>query len=141
MFVGQAEAVEHGLDGVGAKGRTEERAAQRVAAGGNARVAEQLMVHEKRGTEGTAGVAGGGRDEERVEDFGAGEFSVGDAVESDAAGEAQVARSGEALHFPGHAEDGFLRDKLDGRGEVHLALGEQRLRSARRTFEQGFEFF
>ena len=52
-----------------------------------------------------------------------------------------MARTGEALRFPGHAQHGFFRDKLDGGGEIHLALGEQCLRSARRTFEQGLEFF
>jgi len=80
------------------------------------------VVRPEGGAEGAAGVAGRGLDPEALEDAVAQQATVGDAVERDAAGEAEVFLAGPALHVPGHAQHDFFGHHLDAGGKVHLAL-------------------
>ena len=66
-------------------------------------------------------------------------LAVGDAVERDAAGEAQVLLAGLLGETARQAQHHLLDHRLDRRGEVHVALLEQHLRLARRAAEQRVE--
>ena len=87
-------------------------------------VAEHLVMDGQRGAERAAGVAGRRLDPEALERPLAQQPAVADAVERDAAGEAEVLHAGLAVHVPRHAQHDLLGHLLDRRGEVHLALRE-----------------
>ncbi len=54
-----------------------------------ARAAENLMIHGERGADGKAGIACSGLDEDALERRRVENFSIGDAIEGHAAGQAQ----------------------------------------------------
>ena len=70
-----------------------------------------------------AGIAGGGLDPDVVEAPVAQDLAVGDAVQRDAAGQAQVRHPGlRCARARGQAQHDLLGHGLDGGGEIHLAL-------------------
>jgi len=142
---GQVVGVQIGLDLVAGEFGAEKGALHAVArfavlAGRHLpRLAERVVPVGERRAEGATGVARGRLDEQAVEDAGAQQDAVGDAVERDAAGHAQVALAGELAGVPRQLEDDLLGDLLDRLGQVHLARADRRLGLARRSAEQGGE--
>ena len=66
-------------------------------------------------------------------------FAVGDAIERDPAGEAQLFHAGFGGERPRKPQHHFFRHCLDRGGKVHLALGQPDVRLARRAAEQRVE--
>src|SRR5262245_34168588 len=87
----RAGGLEAALDVVLLVSRSEERALHDVVlAVGVALLAEELMPTRQRGPDSAAGVAGGRLDPDVLERTVAENLAVGDAIERDAAGQAQV---------------------------------------------------
>ena len=103
-----------------------------------ARPAENRVVHGKRGADGKSGISRSRLNENLFEGRGAENLSVGHAIESHAAGEAQrllAAFLGEAV--PAGDENLFERG-LHAGGDVVVALRERLVRLSRRP-EKLFE--
>ena len=90
-------------------------------------------------TPSAARVAGGRLNPQLVERALAQNPPVGHAVERDAAGQAEFLHPRLGVDVPGHPQHDLLGDGLDRGGEVHVALGQQRLGLARRTAEEPVE--
>jgi len=69
---------------------------------------------DERRADRAAGVAGSGLDPEAIEPSFAQQLAVGDAVERDAAGEAEVLLAGFFLDSPGQLQHHLFGDRLDG---------------------------
>ena len=109
----------------------------RVALGRHATVAAQhRVVNGERDADGAAGVAGSRLDPQALEGPFAQQAPVADAVERDAAREAEVLHAGLAVHVARHPQHDLLGHLLHGGREVHLALGERRLGPPRGPAEQ-----
>lgn len=113
-----------GLDVGRGDGGTEEGSVLGVGRAVSAGFFEKLVPGEERGAEGSTGVAGGGLDPDVLEGGFAQQATVGDAIEGNAAGEAEVARAGGGMEVAGHAQDDLLGDDLHGGGKVEFALGQ-----------------
>ena len=107
---------------------------------GLALVFEQLKMHEHRRAERAARVARRRRNPDVLENLLAQQDAVGDAIERDAAREAEIFRAGDFLRVPRHPQHDLLGDFLDGRRQVHFALRDHRFGIARRAAEQFVEF-
>lgn len=93
------------------------------------------MRNELRDTERATGVAGGGLDPQALEWSLAEEPTVADAVQRDATREHEILEPGLAVRRARHPEHDLFADNLDRAREVHLTLGQVRLRLARRASE------
>ena len=122
--------------GIGVSGPEKGAAHGIVELVGRARGAVLGKMIRERGAEGPAGVAGGGLDPEAAKRAFAEEAGVGDAVEGDAAGEAEVLFAGESVKGAGEAEDDFFGDVLDGASDVAVELSERGFGCARRDGEE-----
>src|SRR6185503_4229535 len=100
------------------------------------RLAEIAMPERERYAERAAGVSRRGLDPEIVERPFAQDAPVGDAVERHAAGEAELGEAGLLPRVLGHLQHDLFGDLLDRAREIHLALGEEALRFARRSAEE-----
>jgi len=89
--------------------------------------------------QGAAGISGGRLHPEAPEGAVPQDLPVGDAVQRHAPGQAEVPAAGLLREGARHAEDHFLRDRLDGGGQVHLPLRQPLLRLPGGTREQGME--
>jgi hypothetical protein len=94
---------------------------------------------KQRRAQGPAGVARGGLNPQPLEGSLAREAPVGDAVERDPAGEAEVVEPGLRVDVAGDAAQHLLGDGLDGRRQVQLPAGQRRLRRPRRPAEEPLE--
>ena len=92
------------------------------AARNAARLPAEEVVSEERRADGPTCVARGRLDPDLVEAPVAEDLPVRDAVERDAAGEAQVPLAGLVGKRTGHAQQDLVGDCLHRRGEVHVAL-------------------
>ena len=97
------------------------------------------MPDVQRDAERAAGVAGGRLNPELVDDLLAQDPSVADAVERDAAGEAQVAEAGLLSRVPRHLDHRFFGDVLNRARQVHLALRQLGFRPPGGTIEEPLE--
>src|SRR5262245_30877840 len=97
------------------------------------------MPRGERDAHRAAGIARGGLDEEAAERALSQNPAVADAVQRHAAGQAEVLAPRFPVQGAGEAEHHLLGDVLDGPREVHLPLGEQRLRLAGRAAEERVE--
>ena len=79
----------------------------------------------ERRAERAAGVAGRGLHPDMLEGAVAQHLAVGDAIERDAAGEAEILHAGLARERAREPQHDFLGRHLDGGGEVHVALRER----------------
>ena len=64
------------------------------------------------------------------------QLAVGDAVQRNATGQADVLGAGFLLHRPGQPQHDLLRYRLDRGGEVHVLLGQELFGRAARPAEQ-----
>ena len=97
------------------------------------------MPYRERGADGAARVARGGLDPEVVVDARFVELPVRDAVQRDAARQAEIFRARRLLRVAGHLQDDLLGHVLDRAREIHLALRELRLGRPRGTAEEPLE--
>ena len=97
------------------------------------------MPEAQRHAERAAGIAGRRLNPDLLERAFAQDAAVADAVQRDAAGQAQVAHAGFAVRERGHLQHHLFGDLLDRPREIHLALRQQRFRLARRTAKQLLE--
>ena len=86
------------------------------------RLLEDLVLDVERRADGGSGVMGGGLDVDVAEVRPVEDHSVGDAVQSHAAGQADSSSAGLLLDEVQEREVVLLQDELDGGGEVHMAL-------------------
>ena len=105
----------------------------------HARAALEPVIGAERRADRAAGVAGRRLHPDALELAVAQHLAVGHAVERDAAGEAQVLRAGLGRERAREPQHDLLGHRLDRGGEVHVALGEQAFRVARRAAEQRVE--
>src|SRR5690349_12594131 len=99
-------------------------------------VAEQLMPDEGRHAERAAGIARSRLNPEIFERSFAQDSTVRDAVQGDAAGEAEFLHAGFSVNVPRHSQQNFFGDDLNRSREVHFAFGQGRFRLARRSAEE-----
>jgi hypothetical protein len=85
-----------------------------------ARVSEFKMIGGERRAERPAGVARRGLHPKIVETAVAQHLAVGDAIEGDAAGEAEIAHAGLGLERAGQPQDRLFGDALDRRRQIHM---------------------
>ena len=118
---------------------TEQRSGLAVARLNHARLVEQLVPDEPRRAERSPRIAGRGLNPDALERSLLQDPAVADAVQRHAAGQAQVPHAGLAVEMPRRPQHGVLGHLLDRGGEIHVALGEQRVRLARRAAKQRVE--
>ncbi len=104
-----------------------------------ARLILEHVVGAQRRADRAAGVARRRLDPDAVETAVAQDLAVRDAVERDAARQAQLALAGLARNGAGHAQHDLLGHLLHRGGDVHVERGQELLRSARRLAEQVVE--
>ncbi len=97
------------------------------------------MPDEQSHAQGSACVAGGRLDPQVGVRTLAQDAAVGHAVQRHAASQAQPRQTGLFVDMTGHAEQNLLGHGLDRRRQIHLALGQRRLRPPRRAAEQPLE--
>ena len=134
--------VEEALDLVGRVARSEIRAAHAVGEwrrctglapcrrplpgarrlGAHPRLIEMAVPDVQRHADGSTCVAGGRLDPDLVEDLLAENPAVADAVQRDAARQAQVAEPGPLPRVARHLQHGLFGDVLDRSREIHFAL-------------------
>ena len=119
--------------------RAEQRPLLRVVRADGARMAEQLMPDEERHPQRAARVARRRLNPDVVERSLPQDPSIGDAVQRDAARQAEVPHAGLRVHMACRPEHRLLGHRLDRRRDVHLALGDRGLRLARRPAEERVE--
>src|SRR6185503_6640575 len=91
-------------------------------------------------TQRSAGIAGRGLEPEIIEDAFRVELAIGDAIECDAAREAQISRACFSAYAARDLEDDLFRHALYRGGDVHVELRQQfRLGLPSRRAEQGVE--
>jgi hypothetical protein len=140
FLVGEAVGVEELLDLARREAGPEQGAGHLVVlVVGLARLVLDLVPDVEGGAERAAGVARGGLDPDVVEEPGAQDLAVGDAVEGDAAGQAEVLLARDRAGEAGHLQHDLFGDVLDRAGQVHLAQGDVRLGLAPLAAEQAGE--
>ncbi len=97
------------------------------------------MPQAERHADGAPGVAGRRLNPHLLERSFPQDAAVADAVERNAAGQAQVAQTGLAMREAGHLQHHLLGDHLDRPRDVHFALRHPRLGLARGPAEQPLE--
>ena len=107
-----------------------------VPQGGRARLPQMAVPGRQRRAQGTARVARGGLDPELLEMPVAQYLAVGDAIQRDAASQAQIGLASVGRQGAGQAQHGFLQHRLDRRGQIHVVLGQQLVGLARWATEQ-----
>ena len=97
------------------------------------------MVHDERDAQGAASVAGGWLNPNILEGAFSQNAAVADTVERNAAGQAQVGHPGLVMNVTRHPQHDLLGHRLDGRGKVHLTLGDLRFQRPGGAPEQPIE--
>ena len=117
--------------------RAEVRALHRIErALGHAGLALEVMVGTQGRAQRPARVARGGLDPQALEAAVAEHLAVGHAVQGHAPGQAEVGQArlrGDGARQPQHD---LVGHRLDGGGDVHVALGQELVRPAGRTAEE-----
>ena len=119
--------------------RAEQRPVLGVRSPDLAGIVEELVPDEQRHAQRAAGVPRRRLDPDVVERPLAQDAPVADAVERDAAGQAELAQPGLGVDVARRPQHRLLGNRLDRRGDVHLALGDGRLGPPRRPVEQRVE--
>ena len=120
--------------------RAQEAAAHAVAgARRDAGLPVQAVPGGQRDAHRPAGIARGGLDPQAPERTVSQDLAIAHTVEGDATGEAEMLGPRLAVQGASEAEHHLLGDVLDGSGQVHLPLGQQRLRLAGRGAEERVE--
>ena len=118
---------------------SEERAQLPVVGRRRSGVVEQLVPDEERDPQRSPGIARRRLDPDVVERPLAQDAAVADAVECDPACQTQVPLAGLPVYVTGGREHDLLGDQLNRGGDVHVPLGDRRLRRASRAPEQTVE--
>jgi hypothetical protein len=82
------------------------------------------VVNIQRCSERAAGISRGRLDPDIVKRSFPKQTSISDAIQCDASGKAKISLVREPMRVPGHAQQGFLGDNLDGPCQIHLAFGD-----------------
>src|SRR5579871_221098 len=97
------------------------------------------VIRGQRGPDGAPGVPGCRLYPDTVEDPGPVQLTIGDAVQRNAAGKANVPQTGLFRYGPAKSKDDFFGDRLNRRGDVHVKLREQLFRLPGGLAEQPIE--
>ncbi len=111
--------------------RRKARAPSGVFHGKAARFAEDFVVDRIGRADRQAGISGGGLNVDAFEGRGVKNFAVGDAIESDAAGEAQIFLSGGFAERRDVRQQNFFQARLQAGGNIAMALFDRLVGLAR----------
>src|SRR5438445_4669209 len=108
---------------------------------GRARVVPKLVPDEQSSAKTSARIASGGLEPDVLKWAFTLNYPVRDAIESHAAGHAQIFHTRFLVNVPDDPHHNVLSDLLDAGSDVHVKLRQLRFASPRRFAEKGIKFW